>query len=268
MQPAHYSSPASLAPFIAFYGILEVAEGYEEPFVSPPLGLSGMILCLEGGSDARLNGNIFLKDPYSFTGQVTTPMTGNFSGPMKQLLVFVHPCGLYQLFGIDMSILTNTSIPVSKLLGSEECNTLIARLNNSQSHEEMIEVMNQFFLAQQPVFEIAPKVNDAINYIHLCKGSVTIRDIERYCFITSRSLERHFKIYIGLSPKEYAKIYQFKCLISFIRENPGLTWEKLCEQNGYYDQSHLTRYFDRYMQMKPQNLVHVDMEFINYLLQH
>ena len=74
-----------------------------------------------------------------------------------------------------------------------------------------------FFLSQLPANEIEPKVEQAINYIHRQKGNVSISDIERTCFITSRSLERYFKTYIGLSPKDYAKIYRFKCLM-----NPAL----------------------------------------------
>jgi methylphosphotriester-DNA--protein-cysteine methyltransferase len=131
----------------------------------------------------------------------------------------------------------------------------------------MIDIMNEFFLEQLPVFEIAPKVKAAIELIHQQKGNVTIKQLEQNCFITSRSLERHFKTYLGLSPKEYAKIYRFKSLVNFINHNPDLTWDAICEQSGYYDQSHLTRYFHRYMKMKPIDLINHDMDFIHYLLQ-
>lgn len=267
MQRSHYLPPDSLLPYISFYGIIEVDEHFKEPYVSPPLGLCGFIIYLEGETNARLNGNLFLKHQYCATGQITTAMTGEVSGPSKQVLVFIQPCGLYQLFGIDMSTLTNTSIPLDEFLGKEETDILIGQLNEAGDNEEKIEVMNSFFMAQQPVFEIAPKVKHALDYIHQYKGNVTIKDIEKNCFITSRSLERHFKIYTGLSPKEYAKIFRFKCLMNYIKENPGLTWSALCEENGYYDQSHITRYFNRYLKIKPNELVNVDMEFINYLLQ-
>jgi AraC-like DNA-binding protein len=267
MQPCHFLPPAALAPYVAFYGVWDVEEDFSEPFVSPPLGLCGFIICLKGSSDARLNGNLFLKDLYCATGQVTAPMVGTITGPLKQVLVFIHPCGLHQLFGIDMSQLTNTSIPVSELLGVEEANDLIEKLKAAQDQKGLIDIMNEFLLAQQPVFEIAPKVKKALDYIHAQKGNVTIKDIERNCFITTRSLERHFKVYTGLSPKDYVKIFQFKCLLNYINENPELTWAKLCEQTGYYDQSHLTRYFTKYLKAKPGELVNMDTKFISYLLQ-
>lgn len=235
MQPTRFLPPASLAPYVAFYGVWDVEDGFSEPFVSPPLGLCGFIICLKGSSDARLNGNLFMKSLYCATGQVTAPMVGTITGPSKQVLVFIQPCGLYQLFGIDMSTLTNTSMLLSDLLGREECDSLIKCLDTAANNEQIIRVLNELLLSQQPVFEIAPKVKNALDYIHAQKGNVTIKDIERNCFITPRSLERHFKVYIGLSPKDYVKIFRFKCLLNYINENPGLTWAKLCEQNGYYD---------------------------------
>lgn len=267
MQPIHFNPPEALAPYIAFYGIFDIGDGFSSPYVSPPLGLCGFIICLEDGINARLNGQLFMKHRYCATGQVTAPMAGDVVGKNKILMVFIQPCGLYQLFGINMSLLTNTSMPLPELLGEEECNGLIAKLKNAADHEKMIGVMNDFFQSQLPVFEVAAKVSHVLNYIHSRKGNVSVREVETTCYITSRSLERHFKVYIGLTPKEYIKIYRFKCLVNFIHQHPGVTWRTLCEENGYYDQSHLTRYFTRYLKTKPSDLVNLDKEFMAYLLQ-
>ena len=267
MQPAHFHPPAALAPFIAFYGIWDVAEGFREPYVSPPLGLCGFIICLDVPINANLNGKMFMKDKYCATGQVTAPMVGDVIGRNKILMVFINPMGLYQLFGIDMSLLTNTSVPLSEVLGEEKSAALVKNLEAAADNEKMTQVMNDLFLSQLPGFEIEPKVMRALEYIHQNKGSVSVKAIEANCYITSRSLERYFKMYIGLSPGEYAKIFRFKCLVNFINQHPGVTWNTLCEENGYYDQSHLTRYFTRYLNIKPTRMVTLDVEFINYLLQ-
>lgn len=182
-------------------------------------------------------------------------------------MIFIHPCGLYQLFGHDMSLLTNTTMPLARFLGEDECRKLIKKLNKASGNDRIIEVLNDFFSSQLPAFDLAPKVKCALDYIHQNNGNVSVRDIEVNCFITARSLERYFNLYIGLSPKEYAKIFRFKCLVNFINQTPGVTWAELCEQNGYYDQSHLSRYFSRYLKVKPGEVVNLDMDFIIYLLQ-
>ena len=267
MRPIHYTAPEALASLISFYGIIEADEDFHESYCSPPLGLCGLHFNFEGVVDARLKGEPFLKDRYCVSGQITAPMIGNITGKTRSFLVFIQPCGLYQLFGFDMSLLTNTSIPLREFLGGEEWRILFEKLYTAESNETMVAVMNEYFLAQFPVFEIAPKVAKALDYIHQNKGNVSVKDIEANCYITARSLERHFHLYIGLSPKEYAKIYRFKCLVNFIGQNPGIAWDALCEKNGYYDQSHLTRYFTRYMRMKPGEMVNLDKDFISYLLQ-
>ena len=55
--------------------------------------------------------------------------------------------------------------------------------------------------------------------------------------------------------------------MNYIQKNPGVTWDTLCEENGYYDQTHLTRYFTRFLKIKPTEMVVVDVDYINYLLQ-
>lgn len=267
MQPLHFNPPEVLSPYIAFYGIWDIDEGFCEPYMSPPIGLCGFIICLHHSINAQIEGKLFMKGKHCATGQVTTPMIGDLVGRNKIVMVFIHPCGLHQLFGIDMSLLTNTSMPLSELLGDEQCNILIGKISGAADNGKIIQVLNDLFLSQLPPVEIAPKFRNALEYIHQNKGKVSIKEIEANCYITSRSLERYFKEYVGLSPKEYVKIFRFKCLVNFINQNPDITWSTLCEQNGYYDQSHLTRYFTRYLKIKPTELVQLDMDFINYLFQ-
>lgn len=267
MRPYHFNPPETLAPYIASYGIWDVDEGFSESYVLPPLGLCGFMFCLDDFTHARLNGNLDIKGRYWATGQRTAPMTGDVIGRNRILMAFLHPCTIYQLFGIDMSLLTNTAMPLTELLGEEKCRKLIEKLNNASGNKKMIETMNEFFLSQLPAFEITPIVANALDYIHQNKGNVSVKEIETNCFTTARSLERHFKMYIGLGPKEYIMIYRFKCLVNFISQNPGVTWAALCEQNGYYDQSHLARYFSRYLKVTPGDIVNLDKDFSRYLPQ-
>ncbi len=148
MQPLHFPPPEILAPYIAFYGIWNLDEGFNEPYVSPPLGLSGFIICLDHPINAKLNGKLFMKDKYCATGQVTAPMIGDVSGKNRILMVFMHPFGMHQLFGLDMSLLTDTSMALNELIGEEKCNELIAKFDENTENEDMIKVLNEFFLSQ------------------------------------------------------------------------------------------------------------------------
>lgn len=264
---SHYAPAPELAEQIAFYGINEKPENTAEPFLSPPLGFCGFILRLKGAGSSTINGADFLRHPHCATGQVTSPVEGEMRGKFKSLLVFIHPLGLYQFFGCTMSALTNASIPLSELLGEEAYHILLHQIMTSDSNEAQIQVLNTFFLAQQPLFEVAEPVKKALEYIHIHQGNITVQDLERACFITRRSLERHFQVCVGLSPKVYANIIRFKNFMNYMNEHPDKTWTELCEQNGFYDHSHLTRYFSEYLRIKPHESARLDKDFIMFLLQ-
>jgi AraC-like DNA-binding protein len=263
-----YFPPApELADYIAFYGIHDRPAGIPETYLSPPLGFCGFMFTLEGTGVATINGANFVRHVHSATGQVTAPVVGEMLGKFKSLLVFIHPLGLYQFFGCDMSALTNSSIPLSELLGEEAYQTLLHQILSADSDEAQIHILNTFFLARQHLFDVALPVKKALDYIHARQGNITIQDLVKESFATRRTLERHFQQYVGISPKVYANIIRFKNFMNDMQEHPGKTWSELCDENGFYDHSHLTRYFTEYLHAKPHELVNLDRDFINFLLQ-
>lgn len=265
--PLHYAPTPELAEYISSYGILEINEDISASYISPPLGLSGFIISLFGTYHIKLRGANFLTHLHCATGQVTMPMVGEIYGKQKGLMVFMNPLGMYQLFGCTMSHLTDTSLPLKEFLGDEDYETLMQQLTAHDDNDAQIQVLNDFFCSQLPVFEVAESVRKALDYIHLHNGNVVIKDVEEVCFMTRRSLERHFQVCIGLSPKVYAKIIRFKYVMNYLKEHPGITWAELGEESGFFDHSHLTRYFTEYLLTKPHEIVNLNMDFINHLLQ-
>src|SRR6478672_7889265 len=107
------------------YGIIEEPKGFSEPFVSPPLGFSGFIMCTEGKTDAFINGVRFVHYQAVASGQVTFPVTGHVTGKVKSIMVFFQPPGMYLLFDFDMSKLTNASMDLHEFLGAEKAQVLL-----------------------------------------------------------------------------------------------------------------------------------------------
>lgn len=265
----YFPAAPELADHIAFYGIHHVPENAAKSYLSPPLGFCGVMFTLEGMGDSTstINGENFVLHAHAATGQVTAPVVGEIVGEFKALLVFIHPLGLYQFFGCDMSTLTNKSIPLSELLGEEAYQALLEQILAAESNEAQIHALNTFFLARQPLFDVAAPVKKALDYIRANQGNITIHNLEKECFTTRRTLERHFQMYVGISPKVYAKIIRFKNFMNDVEKHPRKTWAELSEENGFYDHSHLTRYFTEYLHAKPHELVNLDRDFINFLLQ-
>lgn len=269
LSPVTYRPPAELQEFIASYGVLEIPQGKTEPYFSPPLALSGFIINLAGDRGkvtSRIAGKDFFAENAIATGQVTAPVYGEMKGEVKSLLIFFKPSGMHRLFKNDLSELTNSSKTLSQLLGKEEADNLWEDLTRNSDNEKQIEVLNKFFRKRIPAEEDPDDFEAVLNYIHEKKGCASISDLEQKVPFTRKTLERHFQKKVGLSPKVYSQIYQFKCLINFLQHHPGITWTQLANHSGYFDQSHMSRYVREYLQVSPNSMVKLDMKLINYLL--
>ncbi|WP_235299432.1 helix-turn-helix domain-containing protein [Portibacter marinus] len=270
-QPSNYLPPPNLRSFIANYGVLEVPEGVKEPYLSPPIGLSGFIIQVINSQNiviAKIGNRDFFSESAVVTGQVTLPVYGELLGHTKSLLVFFQPTGMHRLFRNDMSKLTNHAIPLQALIGKEASNHLLEKLKMDQNTERQIGVLNQFFVGCLPAQKEDGRFEEVLAMIHERQGGITVKEIEKQCHYQRKTLERHFQKMIGLSPKVYIQIYQFKCLLNFLQSNPKITWTELANKTGYYDQSHMSRYFKEYLQTSPNSIVKLDMDLIHYLLRH
>ncbi|MCM4152644.1 AraC family transcriptional regulator [Arenibacter sp. N53] len=268
-QPTTYLPHPELQEYIASYGILEIPEGVNEPYFSPPLGLSGIIIQTintQNNVIAKLEGEDFFTENAVVTGQVTYPVYGQFIGHVKTIMIFFQPLGMHELFGTEMSTLKNKSMTLIDFLGKEKADKLLGKLKEDQNNDQQIRVLNNFFLGLNTMWKEIDNIKSVLDYIHINKGGVSIKEIEQSCHYQRKTLERHFKKMIGLSPKVYTQIYQFKCLINLLQAQPEITWSELAVQAGYFDQSHMSRYVKEYLKVSPNSIAELDMDFINYLL--
>lgn len=268
-KPKTYLPSPELRKFIVEYGVLHTRAGQREPFFSPPIGLSGFIIQTinhRGEINVMVGEQVFISESHVATGQVTKPVYGEFVDEVKSLLVFFHPLGMYQLFGTDMAKLTDTSLPLGLVIGTRSYEALVSRLYEHQDTCSQIEVLNDFFGGISPAGRHSSKLEQVLDYIHEKNGNVTIPELEEKGYYHRKTLERHFRKMIGLSPKEYARIYRFKCLIHLIQSEGELSWTQLADKAGYYDLSHLSRYVNDYLDVSPNSIVKLDVELIHYLL--
>lgn len=269
-KPVNYLPAEHLKNCILSYGILELPEGVSEPYFSPPIGLSGFIIHTIN-SNNKIYAKIGEKDHFTedavVTGQVTQPVHGNHSGQLRILLVFFHPMGIHQLFGTDMATLTNTSMPLNEFLGRQKADDLVKKLMAHQEDEHQVKVLDDFFSEVNVIQnEVLSGFRKVLDFIQANEGVLNILELEKKVHYNRKTLERHFNKIVGISPKVYCQIYQFKCLINFLQTNPGITWAQLANQSGYYDQSHMARYVREYLKISPNSIVNLDMHLINYLL--
>jgi AraC-like DNA-binding protein len=94
-----------------------------------------------------------------------------------------------------------------------------------------------------------------IESIHRVKGRITVSELAKRNFVTTRQLERLFCLHLDISPKEFINVTRFRHTLDKIRQ--GSSGKRLLDiacECGYYDHAHLANDIKRYTGSVPSSL--------------
>jgi AraC-like DNA-binding protein len=94
-----------------------------------------------------------------------------------------------------------------------------------------------------------------IESIHQAKGRITVHELAKRNFVTTRQLERLFSLYLDISPKEFINVTRFRYAFDKIHQESSRKrlLDIACEC-GYYDHAHLAKDIRRYTGSAPSDL--------------
>ncbi|MEK6478543.1 helix-turn-helix domain-containing protein [Catalinimonas sp. 4WD22] len=156
----------------------------------------------------------------------------------------IHPVIGYHLFKAPMDQLTNHQHPISQLLGKagkclstlEEDRQINILGNNYLEHLLLKSLPDRILIMNDPIYH-------AVNTIINRKGMIRIKELaDQYC-MSERTLNRQFIMKVGISPKVYAKMWQWQHVTELLQKCPEIKIEDLAFKTGYYDSAHLVHDF-------------------------
>ncbi|MBE8719159.1 helix-turn-helix transcriptional regulator [Sphingobacterium pedocola] len=110
------------------------------------------------------------------------------------------------------------------------------------------------FLSDRIKMKNSP-LQSVIQDIHSTNGQISIYELSKRNFTTVRQLERNFKKFVGLSPKEYSNIIRFQNALNIIKNSDeNRSFLDIAFECGYYDHSHLTNEIKRNTGLSPSQL--------------
>ncbi|HEU4470873.1 MAG TPA: helix-turn-helix domain-containing protein [Flavisolibacter sp.] len=115
------------------------------------------------------------------------------------------------------------------------------------------ERLDDFFLSKLPSSQ--PLLVQLVQEMRKARGQLAISRLAGLYNISTRTLERHFKLGTGAPPKEIANILRFQTAIKKLKSN-GLNESllRLSVELGYADHAHLSRECKRYAGLSPEGL--------------
>jgi AraC-like DNA-binding protein len=91
--------------------------------------------------------------------------------------------------------------------------------------------------------------------IHHAKGRLTVTELAKHNFTTTRQVERLFSLHLDISPKEFISVTRYRYALEKIRrERRHKTLLDIACECGYYDHAHLANDIRKYTGSIPTSL--------------
>jgi AraC-like DNA-binding protein len=234
----------ALEPFIHFYWELKGNEWerqWERVFAD---GCAGIVMNL-GDNCLTDNGSVIMEFGKTYVVGAMTSFKDSFIDTDTHLIgVCLKPATFANFYSYaSQNELTNDTVEFEK--------------SNSFNVDK---TFNNPFIYFDLLFSerIKTKNNElqtVISDIHSTNGQISIYELSKRNFTTTRQLERNFKKLIGLSPKEYSNIIRFQNALRLIKKtNQNRSLLDIAFECGYYDHSHLSNEIKRITGISPSLL--------------
>ncbi|HEY4206108.1 MAG TPA: DUF6597 domain-containing transcriptional factor [Puia sp.] len=229
--------PGALAPYIdAYWSVKGTGKDTIANTILPD-GCVDIIFNLGEDAGDMKSGKAYL------IGAMTGPIQSPVAQETRLLGVRFRPVAFFAFYDFSsLHEITDDSVECEKALTPD-----LSFLKHPA------EALNKFFLDRltRPKHRLFPLLED----IRLRHGQVRVEELAKRHFITVRQLERDFRYYVGLSPKEFMKQERFRHALRRVRRRlAGESLSDIAHACGFYDHSHLAHEIKRYTGEVPASL--------------
>jgi AraC-like DNA-binding protein len=215
---------ADLAAFVAHYWIITWDLREHAPLTQETLPHPSVHIALERGRSG-------------IYGVVKGRFTRVIEGKGRVFGIKFRPGGFYPFLKSPVSRLTNRIVPLDDA-------TLEKRVLAKRSERSMIAVAEEYLRRRRPKRDqVAEKIGAIVEEIAVDRSLMTVETVSRRCGISTRSLQRLFSRYIGVSPKCVINRHRLHEVVDRLGKGETIDWSRLALDLGYFDQAHFIKDF-------------------------
>jgi AraC-like DNA-binding protein len=182
-------------------------------------------------------------------------------------MIGVHfkPGGAYPFFDLPLAELNNTTVE-SDVFWNTAIHSIRDAVLNTESIEGKFKVLEDYFIVKGK-HKLDPNIfiNYAIGQLQQSPQLWTIEQLARKTGYTQKHLISLFKKYVGLSPKQFARIARFQKVITELEQRQAVEWTSLVYDCGYYDQAHFIKEFQSFSGINPSSYLVQRGVYRNYI---
>ncbi len=232
---------------------------------------------------------LYIPELDTFQNRLTVSGQVNFSSHVRagndtdMIIVVFRPHAMSAFLGVPSSLFYNCEADGMDL-GIRSLNELAERVYNSDDDDICITHIEEWLLRRLAINLSGKKQGKraGMEELNLCRMDVAIRTLlgtpgtpvftlASDCCLGRKQFERLFASFVGINPKEYARIVRFQKSLALLQKihssvkygvaSRVFSQAGLAYAGGYADQSHLIREFRRFCGRTPMELIKTTMPY-------
>lgn len=256
----YYPSSPRLRQFIhSFWTLKADGQPEENCLVAPEPYLDCLLSFKSDTTPLNRCGEGTLVKGSMLLGLRTQPFRMQPRGEIDYLVIRFYPSGLRPFLGFSCRELTDNFLALNSL--RDRLGAIASPLEESpQTDLERIAFIEQALLDMLPKAPTLPSkaLLYSLRSIEGSRGLLAISELCRESGIQSRSLNREFENYLGLSPKRYSKLVRFNLLLARLSTlTKPANLASIAYDQGYYDQAHMIKECTQYTGLTPTELINI-----------
>lgn len=260
MQKLFFESASTgplLSPLVKSCWIMRSSCGdrQEVPDLLIPDGFPELIFIYRGGYR-----KVALHDPRKaqeitascLVGVQTETQLVTRLSPVHIVGLKLDPIGLYQLLPAYVAQSAHRNVPLDTV-ESKWLPSMRARLQSCNSASEVKAALLRLLPPPPDSEPAGPQLTrQCLRTLLEAKGNLSIKELARRHHRSVRQLQRYFKQYTGITPKQFARLIRFKALYknSVLRQIQPRDYFRY----GYFDQMHFIKDFKAHLGVTPSSI--------------
>jgi AraC-like DNA-binding protein len=147
--------------------------------------------------------------------------------------------GAAPMLGVEVGALDEGWTPLDRFLPRPVVLRLVRAVSRATSDDARVAAFDAFFSDRLLNRELDPRLSKALRIVFDEKGDVAMARLARACGAHTRTLNRLFEQWVGLSPKRFARIVRFQAAMRALPD--GRSGAEIAAVLGYTDQAHFIR---------------------------
>jgi len=199
------------------------------------------------------NGQTNVLPKFFLIGQRTKAIEVAARGQTGIIICSFYPWGAAPFFRLPLYECKDCSIELSSFMHPTLIRSLENQVLEADKNSDRVNLLQNFLvqLLKCPVQDSL--VMQSTIKINQDQGNVEVNKLSKIFCLSRRQYIRRFKNSVGISPKKFANIVRFQKAIYFQRM--GLSWTRIADECGYYDQPHFIKEIKAFSGFSPQELL-------------